>query len=143
MQDTELAANRLLGPVTSDQLHTSPLGLVPKAHQVNKWCDLSAPHGHSVNDGIPTTLCSMQYATAVNIINVLGRDTQLIKLDLKDAYRIVPADYTLLGITWQGQLYLDRALPFGLRSAPKLFNAVADLTAWYSIAGAYNIRYTT
>ncbi len=76
----------------------------------------------------------MPYATvhdAVNIINLLGRDTQLIKLDLKDAYRIVPvhpADYTLLGITWQGQLYLDRALPFGLRSAPKLFNAVADLT---------------
>ncbi len=72
----------------------------------------------------------MQYATvhdAVNIINVLGRDTQLIKLDLKDVH---PADYTLLGITWQGQLYLDRALPFGLRSAPKLFNAVADLTAW-------------
>ncbi len=80
---TELAANRLLSPITSDQPHTSPLGLVPKAHQVNKWrliCDLSAPHRHSVNDGIPTTLCSMQYATvhdAVNIINVLGRDTQL------------------------------------------------------------------
>ena len=141
---TELAANRMLGPITSDKPHTSPLGLVPKAHQANKWrliCDLSAPYGHRVNDGIPTALCSMQYATvhdAVNIINLLGRDTQLIKLDLKDAYRIVPvhpadyhpADYTLLGITWQGQLYLDRALPFGLRSAPKLFNAVADLTAW-------------
>ncbi len=51
----------------------------------------------------------------------------------QDPYRIVPvhpADYTLLGITWQGQLYLDRALPFGLRSAPKRFNAVAYLTAW-------------
>ncbi len=136
---TELAANRMLGPITSYKQHISPLGLVPKAHQANKWrliCDLSAPYGHSVNDGIPTALCSMQYATvhdAVNIINLLGRDTQLIKLDLKDAYRIVPvhpADYTLLGITWQGQLYLDHALPFGLRSAPKLFNTVADLTAW-------------
>ena len=90
---TELAANRILGPITSssNQPHSSPLGLVPKAHQANKWrliCDLSAPHGHSVNDGIPTALCSLQYATvhdAVNIINALGRDTQLIKLDLKDA----------------------------------------------------------
>ncbi len=102
--DTELAANRLLGPITSDQPHTSPLGLVTKAHQVNKWrlvCDLSAPHGHSVNDGIATAPCSMQYSTvhdAVSIVNLLGRDTQLVKLDLKDAYRIVPihpADYTL------------------------------------------------
>ncbi len=30
---TELAANRMLGPITSDTPHTSPLGLVPKAHQ--------------------------------------------------------------------------------------------------------------
>ena len=28
------------------------------------------------------------------------------------------------------QTYLDRALPFGLRSAPKLFSAVADALAW-------------
>jgi hypothetical protein len=138
----ELAAGRLLGPVPaplSPLVHISPLGLVPKPHQANKWrmiCDLSSPLGSSVNDGISPDLCSLHYAKvddAVNIIRRLGRSTQLVKLDLKDAYRIVPvhpADYHLLGIRWRGNTYVDRALPFGLRSAPKIFNAIADLIAW-------------
>ena len=57
----------------------------------------------------------------------------MVKLDLKDAYRIIPihpADYPLLGIRWHGRIYIDRALPFGLRSAPKIFSAVADVIAW-------------
>ena len=88
-----------------------------------------------MNDGIAPELCSLQYATvdnAVEIIKTLGRDAQLVKLDIKDAYRIVPthpADYPLLGIRWRDAIYIDRALPFGLRSAPKLFTAIVDLIA--------------
>ena len=67
---------------------------------------------------------------AVEIIRHLGRDTQLVKLDIKDAYRIMPVDYHLLGVSWRGEVYVDRALPFGLRSAPKIFSAVADVIAW-------------
>lgn len=138
----ELVAGRLLGPLPpplARLVHTSPLGLVPKQHQSNRWrliCDLSSPYGGSVNDGISPGLCSLQYAkvdNAVAIILQLGRGTQLVKMDLKDAYRIVPvhpSDYHLLGITWRGHTYVDRALPFGLRSAPKIFNALADFIAW-------------
>ena len=39
-----------------------------------------------------------------------------------------PAEYHLLGITWSGNAYVDQALPFGLCSAPKIFNALADFT---------------
>ena len=138
----ELAVGWLLGPLTSQLaslVHTSPLGLVPKAHQPNKWrmiCDHSSPYGGSVNDGISPDLCSLCYAKvddAVNVIRHLSRGTQLVKLDLKDAYRIVPvhpADYHLLGVKWRGNTYVDRALPFGLCSAPKIFNAIADFIAW-------------
>ena len=138
----EQTAGRLLGLLMGDQtagVHTSPIGLVPKSHQSNKWrtiCDLSSPSGCSVNDGIPRELCSLQYASvddAVSIIQHLGRGTQLVKLDIQDAYRIVPvhpSDCNLLGIHWNGGTYIDRALPFGLRSAPKIFNAVADFIAW-------------
>ena len=138
----ELAADRLLGPLSphlAALVHTSPLGLVPKARQTNKWrmiCDLSSPINRSVNDGISPDLCSLQYARvdeAVLIVRSLGQDTQLIKLDLKNAYRMVPthpADYTLLGIKWREKTYIDRALPFGLRSSPKIFNALADFIAW-------------
>ncbi len=31
---------------------------------------------------------------------------------------------------WEGRLYVDMALPFGLRSAPILFTAVADAVGW-------------
>ena len=41
-----------------------------------------------------------------------------------------PDDRPLLGMRWKGGLFVDTALPFGLRSAPKLFNAVADALAW-------------
>ena len=70
---------------------------------------------------------------AIDMVRRLGRGTQLVKLDIKDAYRIIPvypADYWLLGISWRGNTYVDRALPFGLRSAPKIFSAVADALSW-------------
>ena len=57
----------------------------------------------------------------------------MAKLDLKSAYRMVPVhqdDHHLLGIQWCGVVYYDKALPFGLRSAPKIFTAVADALAW-------------
>ena len=31
---------------------------------------------------------------------------------------------------WQSKVYIDGMLPFGLRSAPKVFNAVADALEW-------------
>ena len=138
----EVTAGRLHGPLPAHllpQVHVSPMGLVPKAHMANKWrliVDLSHPTGSSVNDGISSNLCSLHYASvddAVDIIKKLGRGTQLVKLDVKDAYRIVPvhpSDYHLLGIRWRDRTYVDRALPFGLRSAPKIFSALADLVAW-------------
>ena len=57
----------------------------------------------------------------------------MAKTDLSSAYRHVPVhpdDQHLLGIEWNGVAYIDKALPFGLRSAPKLFSAVADSLAW-------------
>ena len=138
----EVAAGRLRGPLhdhMTQMVHVSPIGLVPKSHQPNKFrmiVDLSHPTGGSVNEGILPALCSLRYSSvdeAVDIIRQLGKGTKLVKLDIKDAYRIIPihpADYHLLGIMWRGKTYVDRALPFGLRSAPKIFSAVADFISW-------------
>ena len=120
-------------------LRLSPFGVIPKRNQSNKWrliVDLSSPEGRSVNDGIDPNLCSIKYASvddAVNIIQRLGRGTLLAKLDLRDAYRIVPVhpnDRPLLGMQWRDSIYIDTALPFGLRSAPKIFSALADALLW-------------
>ena len=137
--NTKCAAGRVNGPFQIKHMpgiHISSLGIICKQHQLGKWrliVDLSFPKGHSINDGIAPTICSIKYASvddAVNIIHALGRNTLMAKLDLKSAYRMVPVhqeDQWLLGMSWNNQLFVDTRLPFGLQSAPKIFSAVADL----------------
>ncbi len=62
-----------------------------------------------------------------------GRGTVLAKSDVEGAFKTVPVhpgDIWLLGKSWEGHVYVDKVLPFGLRSAPKLYNAVADALLW-------------
>ena len=64
---------------------------------------------------------------------LLGPGTLLAKIDIKSAFRLIPvhpADRHLLAMEWRGGIYIDTCLPFGLRSAPKLFNILADLLEW-------------
>ena len=137
----ERQAGRIVGPLplTTEGIQVSRFGVIPKPHQPGKWrliTDLSSPKGASVNDGINSRFCSLSYASvddAVRMVQRLGRGSVLAKFDLEAAYRIVPVhpqDRLLLGMMWQGELFVDGALPFGLRSAPKLFNAVADALLW-------------
>ena len=63
----------------------------------------------------------------------MGHGALMAKLDLQNAYRIVPVhkdDRHLLGMKWKGAVCLDAALPFGLRSAPTVFSAVANALLW-------------
>ena len=53
-----------------------------------------------------------------------GPGALLAKVDTKHAKRNIPIhlqDKHLLGMQWEGNLYIDTVLPFGLRSAPKIF----------------------
>ena len=71
--------------------------------------DPSSPEGASVNDGISTDLCFLTYALiddAVALIICKGRGTLLAKVDLENAYPMVPVhsdDCLLLGMEWKGQ----------------------------------------
>uniref|UniRef100_A0A1X7UUA9 Reverse transcriptase domain-containing protein n=1 Tax=Amphimedon queenslandica TaxID=400682 RepID=A0A1X7UUA9_AMPQE len=63
----------------------------------------------------------------------MGRGTMISKVDIKSAYRLTlihPEDRMLLACWWRSKVLVDSALPFGLQSAPKIFNAVADVIAW-------------
>ena len=119
------------GPI----VQASAIGVIPKKHKLGKWrliVDLSAPANWSVNDSIEKELCSVSYIsidTIVKQINLQGRGTQLAKLDVKQAYRMVPVhpmDRLLLAMKWRGKTFIDKALPFGLRAAPLIFTAIAD-----------------
>ena len=97
---------------------------------------MSHPKRASVNDGIKSELCSLSYTSvdaAVRIITAMGPGVLPAKFDIESAYRLIPVhpdDRPLLGMMWREKLYVDTALPFGLRSAPKIFNAVADALQW-------------
>ena len=71
--------------------------------------------------------------SAIDHIKRTGRGALLAKIDIKSAFCLLPvhpADRHLLSMRWKKQIYVDTCLPFGLRSAPKLFNILADLLSW-------------
>ena len=120
-------------------IHSSPIGAIPKKHKPGKWrlsMDLSSPVGSSVNDGISSEWSSISYVSIDFLLSLVleaGKGSTLVKADIKEAYRMLPIhpeDQGLLGIKWEGEFYTDKALPFGLRSAPKIFTAVADALQW-------------
>ena len=147
---SEMQDGRLLGPFhpSASFIQTSPFGVIPKRSKPGKWrliTDLSSPQGSSVNDGIDPGLCSVHYSgldEAITMVRRFGRGCLLAKIDLKNAYRIIPVhpdDRPLLGVNWKDEVFLDAALPFGLRSAPKIFSTVANTLLWIlAQAGMYS-----
>ena len=58
-----------------------------------------------------------------------GKNCLIIKRDIKDTFRNVPIALKhqwLLGFEWQGAYYKETCLPFGLTTAPAIFNLFAD-----------------
>ena len=61
----------------------------------------------------------------------LGQGMQMAKIrtQIKSTFCLIPihpADRHLLGMKWKEYTFIDTCLPFGLRSAPKLFNVLGD-----------------
>ena len=147
---TELALGRIAdaGPGEAAKelgIHSSPFGVIPKRQKPGKWrliLDLSSPEGFSVNDGISKETSSLRYTTTDDVVEAIlksGKGSLMAKLDIKQAYRnipVYPQDRLLLGMSWGGRIYVDKTLPFGLRSAPLLFSA--DNSIAVSITAMYN-----
>ena len=98
--------------------------------------DLSCPNGESVNDHIPVEYGSLRYESfqeALALVASIGRGAILLKKDLKAAFRHVPLspyDYWLFFFRWKDDYYVELFLPFGLRTAPFLFNLFAEGLHW-------------
>ena len=131
----------MIGPLPKDecsQVITSSLAVIPKKTP-GKWrviVNLSSPKGASVNNHLKRRLTHVAYASvsdAAILLHELGQGSQLAKVDIRDAYRIVPIhphDRPFLGILWQDSIYVDCQLPFGLASAPAIFNSLAEALEW-------------
>ena len=135
----EVMLDRVVAVSAEAKVHVSRFGVIPKGSQPGKWrliVDLSDPDGRSVNDGISGEGCSLSYVSvddAARMVLRRGPGALLAKLDIESAYRIIPVhpdDRPLLGMRWKGVTYVDTNLPFGLRSAPKNFTALAYALSW-------------
>ncbi len=133
----------MLGPFPSTDhlphLHISRFGVIPKGHNTGKFrliTDLSSPTGRSVNDGIDSNFAPWYTPRLTRWRRKprSGRGALLAKVDIEAAYRLIPVhpqDRILQAVQWRGNAFVDPMLPFGLRSVPKNFNAVADALQWH------------
>ena len=134
-------------PENQSDIHISRFGVIPKQHQPGKWRlipDHSCPQETSINAGISRYLCSLQCVTvdhAAKIISELGDQTEIEKIDIARAYRNVPVhphDCQLLGMQWQGQIFVDTVLTFSLQPAPKLFCTISDALEWILVRRGFS-----
>ena len=127
-----IQSKAMLGPFKQNPIPNlcfSPFMTVPKEKCSRRIIvDFSFPPGNSINDGISKvsylefdikfSLPSVQ--SMVSRLNDLGPGCLLYKRDLKGAFRQFatdPGDYSLTGVSWQGNIYLDTRLAMGLRSS--------------------------
>lgn len=121
--DKEVSAGRIAGPFKNRplvNLQVSPIALLPKKNGGFRLIhNLSSPRDKSINDFIDPKLCSVQYTSfdeAVHMIQDLGANCSLVKVDLKDAFRLLPvklSDIELLGFKFLDHYYVDKCLPMG------------------------------
>ena len=96
--DKEILEGRVAVPFPErpiDTLRVSPIGLVPKKTpgEYRLIHHLSYPRGFSVNDFIDPQLASVQYTSfdeAVSMMQDLGPNYKLFKMDLKNAFQLLP-----------------------------------------------------
>ena len=133
-------AGPCLSPPPFPNLQVYLTGAIPKKHS-SEWqtiFHLSYPKHclANVNAHIPPEDYSLQYIkvdNAIAILQDLGQNCFMSKLDIKAALRNIlvhPSDWELLGMKWQGLYLFDMAFPFGLHSAPFLFNQFSSTLEW-------------
>ena len=137
----EVEAGRILGPYSSPpfaQQIINPIGLVPKKepHKFRMIVDLSQPTGLSVNSHIPRQYSAVQYPsvqtaidTIVDLSHTHGSPPFLSKLDIKNAFRLIPMSplaFPLMGLKFQDQFFVDAFLPMGASSSCKIFQQFSN-----------------
>ena len=121
----------------------APLSTRPKKESDDRRIilDLSFPPGQAVNDGISkdqylglaAKLTFPKVDDFALRIYTLGRGCMMFKIDLSRYFRqlpLDPGDYSMIGYIINGELYFDKVLPMGMRSAPYIAQRVTNAIAY-------------
>jgi len=152
MTDSQLVAADILSEVSKNCLvvykdsaslpchyTASPLGLTDKTDGSKRRIHhLSYPVGDTttINAGIQEYYGTIQYSgieDAIQAVQQYGKDSILIKRDFESQFPQIPVsriNSPLLGFHWENYFYSEGFLPFGLRTAPYLFNLFAEVIHW-------------
>ena len=141
--DKEKKYGAIMGPYKKIPFQSntgiSPLSTRPKKNSQDRRVilDLSFPIGDSINDGIPKDSymgfqAELKFPKtdqlAVRIFQ-LGKNCLLFKIDLSRYFRQIPldpGDYSLIGYIINGEIYFDKVLPMGMRSAPYIAQRITN-----------------
>lgn len=142
---SEVDKGFLLGPFIESPFHVyriSPIGIAEGKYSKKKRLivDLSAPYDNddiiSINNLIDKESCSLTYVTidnAIELIKKSGKGALMCKLDVADAFKLVPLNpqfWNMFGIKWKGLYYFYQRLVFGCRSSPKIFDQLSIAICW-------------
>ena len=148
----------VLGPFDdnpfSSPIMLSPLNSCPKSDGSRRVIvDLSYPIGDSVNSGISKDMyegevCSLTFPRVDDLVERIkekGSGCALFKMDLKRCYRqlpVCPGDYHLLAYSWKSEIFVDRVLPMGLRSAALICQRLTSAVNYiFSLEGGSSENY--
>ena len=133
----DLALGRIAETTPTTPFISSPLGFVKKPDgSWRKIHHLSFPEGSSVNDYISPEAAYIHYVSFERVLEMVleaGPGCIIMKRDMKDAFRVIPVaphHRWLLGFSWKGKYYTECVLPFGLSTAPFIFNLFAEAWHW-------------
>ncbi|KAM4770950.1 uncharacterized protein WCC33_002735 [Rhinophrynus dorsalis] len=131
----------MAGPFDScpiEGLVVSPVGVVPKK-EIGKFRliqHLSYPEEGSVNDALEKELCSVQYQSfdeALEIVKGVGPGAMLAKVDVESAFRLLPlhpSSFKYTGCCVKGKFYVDKCLPMGCAVSCAYFEAFNSFIHW-------------
>ena len=117
----------------------SPISTRPKklTDERRVIIDLSFPMGEAVNDGMikdnylgrQVKLTFPRVDDLALRIYTLGKTARMFKIDLSRYFRqlpLDPGDYSLIGYVIDNQLYFDKMIPMGMRTAPYIAQRVTN-----------------
>ena len=137
----EVTKGYLIGPLKElpfEHFRVSPIGVAQSKYSMKKRLilDSSSPHdvegNLSINSLIDKEKYSLKYVTvddAMDITSKLGKGTQLTKIDIKDAFRILPIHpehRPFHCIKWENFYYVYARLAFGSRSNQAIFTQLSQ-----------------
>ena len=126
------------GPFLSPPLpgfRANSLMAIEQKDKVRPVLNLSYPKGSSFNDNLDEDIIpKVKMASAKQFGQAIlkaGKGAVMSKMDMKDAYKHVPAkveDFRLQGMQWLGAFFVDTQQIFGASSAVPNFDKFADTT---------------